>query len=545
MSRLRQIAQRLGKSGIGFLIALLLYFLFSATSHGLLAAIAIGVLIFFGFSLVFRGLRWLRRHALWSVRDRLLVVYALIGVLPILLLFLLAGLGAWAVMNELAIYLATSSLDRHLEAASGAVEVLRGMPVDQRQYALPEVAKGFSTALPGIAFYITDATGSHRYPPDAAPLDIPPGWKNVTGLLVYKRHFYAWSHYRDPKNEIAVLAPLSDKTIENLVPPLGSAITLLETHKLPEGGQPARAGSLSQLAGSSQNPELEFSPQVSANGRSVTRIPPPIGRLDIPVFVPTTLPHYHLDTPGQTYEGILEVVSRPSAVWTAFFSHAETIRSVLYDTLIVIAVVFLVLELIAVFVGVSLARRLTQAINQLYAGTRRVIHGDFRQRIPTRAHDQLGELSQSFNQMTENLERLLVVEKEKERLQTEIEIAREVQSQLYPKDAPPICGLKLTVRCDPARMVSGDYYDYQETSQGKLAFAIGDVAGKGISAALLMATLQAALRAQITQSKSSRESDSLPSPPIDTARLVSALNKQTVGPHLARKVRHLLLCDVR
>ena len=82
--------------------------------------------------------------------------------------------------------------------------------------------------------------------------------------------------------------------------------------------------------------------------------------------------------------------------------------------------------------------------------------------------------------MTGNLERLLIVEKEKERLQTELEIAREVQSQLYPKEAPPIHGLQLTVRCDPARMVSGYYYDYQEVGDNKLSFAIGDVAGKGI-----------------------------------------------------------------
>ena len=57
-----------------------------------------------------------------------------------------------------------------------------------------------------------------------------------------------------------------------------------------------------------------------------------------------------------------------------------------------------------------------------------------------RAGDQLGELGESFNQMTANLERLFSVEKEKERLQTEIEIAREVQNQLYPKNAAPIRG---------------------------------------------------------------------------------------------------------
>jgi len=189
-------------------------------------------------------------------------------------------------------------------------------------------------------------------------------------------------------------------------------------------------------------------------------------------------------------------------------------------------VLFVIVELIALVLGIWLARRITRAVNQLHQGTRRVTQGDFRQRIPVRGHDQLGELSQSFNQMTGNLERLLVIEKEKERLQTELEIAREVQSQLYPKEAPPICGLKLTVRCDPARMVSGDYYDYQDIGQGKLAFAIGDVAGKGISAALLMATLQAALRAQILQYHPGRESNGSGLPELDAATLVSALNQQ-------------------
>jgi len=175
---------------------------------------------------------------------------------------------------------------------------------------------------------------------------------------------------------------------------------------------------------------------------------------------------------------------------------------------------------------VSLSRRITRAVNQLYEGTRRVIHGDFRHRIPVRTSDQLGELAESFNQMTGNLERLLSVEKEKERLQTEIEIAREVQTELYPKTAPPNCGLRLTVRCDPARMVSGDYYDYEEIANGKVAFAIGDVAGKGISAALLMATLQAALRAQLSQYQPTRDNECSRGPELDTASLVSQLNQQ-------------------
>ena len=90
-----------------------------------------------------------------------------------------------------------------------------------------------------------------------------------------------------------------------------------------------------------------------------------------------------------------------------------------------------------------------------------------------------------------------MVAKEKERLQSEIEIAREVQNQLYPKKVPEIRTLRLTAVCKPARMVSGDYFDYECVRESKVAIAVGDVAGKGISAALLMATLQSSLRTEL------------------------------------------------
>ena len=351
-------------------------------------------------------------------------------------------------------------------------------------------------SLPGITLYVKDGTGKHSYPATAPALNIPSGWKPVRGLLVYDSHFYGWSHYADSTLDVNVLAPLSNQLIENLVPDLGE-IALVETpdQKSPSGRVPAAAGSLEavQTGAGKSKPNTDYRIVGGSGGRRLSRLPEAVSRLDIPVFIPSTRPHYHLDSPGKTFSGVLWVYSRPSAVLRSFFSGSEVIRDVVVDSLIAVAVLFFLVELVAVWIGVSLSRRMTAAVNQSYEGTRRVIHGDFQHRIPVTDQDQLSELAQSFNQMTGNLERLLSVEKEKERLQTELEIAREVQSQLYPKEAPPVCGLKLTVRCDPARMVSGDYYDYQQIASGKVAFAIGDVAGKGISAALLMATLQAAL----------------------------------------------------
>jgi sigma-B regulation protein RsbU (phosphoserine phosphatase) len=126
--------------------------------------------------------------------------------------------------------------------------------------------------------------------------------------------------------------------------------------------------------------------------------------------------------------------------------------------------------------------------------------------------------------MTENLERLIAVSKEKERLQAEIEIARGVQDQLYPKAPPVFENLQVLGKCDPARMVSGDYYDYQLVD-GRLALAIGDVAGKGISAALLMATIQAAVRMELRAS-AEMAAPSMNGTRYSTARMVSELNQQ-------------------
>jgi sigma-B regulation protein RsbU (phosphoserine phosphatase) len=88
---------------------------------------------------------------------------------------------------------------------------------------------------------------------------------------------------------------------------------------------------------------------------------------------------------------------------------------------------------------------------------------------------------------------------QRERLNREVEIAREVQERLFPQQLPPIEGLDYSGACRPALGVGGDYYDFLLLPNGKFGVAIGDVSGKGISAALLMASLQASLRGQAIQ----------------------------------------------
>ncbi|MFX0146068.1 MAG: PP2C family protein-serine/threonine phosphatase, partial [Candidatus Hodarchaeota archaeon] len=238
------------------------------------------------------------------------------------------------------------------------------------------------------------------------------------------------------------------------------------------------------------------------------------------------------DSAGTVEDWALTVTSRPSAVLQTLFSRRVDTRQGLWWSIFLLAAsLFLVVEMVSLVIGLSMTRKITGAVHDLYEGTHKVTLGDFSHRIETRGNDQLAELGRSFNRMTENLERLVAVEKEKERLQSELEIAREVQNQLYPKTVPAAKHLELTALCHPARLVSGDYYDYLSLHDSQIVMAIGDVAGKGISAALLMATVQASLRTQIracleAEAAAAAHGGAPVYASLPTARLVSQLNQQ-------------------
>ena len=110
---------------------------------------------------------------------------------------------------------------------------------------------------------------------------------------------------------------------------------------------------------------------------------------------------------------------------------------------------------------------------------------------------------------------------QRERLNREVEIAREVQERLFPQKLPAIAGLDYAGHCRPALGVGGDYYDFLALPRGQLGVAIGDVSGKGIAAALMMASLQASLRGEAT-----RASENLAAAVSNVNRLVYEASSQ-------------------
>jgi phosphoserine phosphatase RsbU/P len=160
-------------------------------------------------------------------------------------------------------------------------------------------------------------------------------------------------------------------------------------------------------------------------------------------------------------------------------------------------VFFLVVEIISVVIGFLLTKSITNAVHSLDLGTELVKQGDFSHRIVVRSEDQLGALAASFNQMTEYVQRLVKELVQKERLERELEIAKEVQEHLFPGQNPSMGRLDVSGICLPARVVSGDYYDFLFMGENELGLALADICGKGISAALLMSNLQATLRSNV------------------------------------------------
>ncbi|HYE64875.1 MAG TPA: SpoIIE family protein phosphatase, partial [Pyrinomonadaceae bacterium] len=176
--------------------------------------------------------------------------------------------------------------------------------------------------------------------------------------------------------------------------------------------------------------------------------------------------------------------SRPGEVWR--------------QALKFVGITFLALELLALFAAALMTRAVTGTVHRLYHATQLIKRGDFSHRIRVRSHDQLGELAVAFNEMSANIESLMHERVERERLQREVEIAAEVQAQLFPSRVPDLSTVEIAAECRAARGVAGDYYDYVEVASGIVALALGDVSGKGVSASLVMSNLQATLRAQTT-----------------------------------------------
>ena len=146
---------------------------------------------------------------------------------------------------------------------------------------------------------------------------------------------------------------------------------------------------------------------------------------------------------------------------------------------------------------VPISHRMTRHLTSLTHGVKQLAGGDFRARVQVQSSDEFGALAAAFNQMAEDLERNQALVVEQERLQREMELSRQIQTEMLPRTGLRLGAAEINGISIPAREVGGDFFNYFVLPDGRLALLVGDVSGKGVSAALLMANVQATLRARL------------------------------------------------
>jgi serine phosphatase RsbU (regulator of sigma subunit) len=146
---------------------------------------------------------------------------------------------------------------------------------------------------------------------------------------------------------------------------------------------------------------------------------------------------------------------------------------------------------------VPISHRMTQHVSSLSEGVRQLAGGDFKARVPVRSADEFGALASAFNSMAADLERHQSLVVERERLRRELELSRQIQIEMLPHASLRLGTAEIKGLSIPAREVGGDFFNYFALPDGRLALLVGDVSGKGVSAALLMANVQATLRARL------------------------------------------------
>jgi len=490
------------------------------------------------FSVVaFRGLK---RKVLWRLRNRLIVTYVFIGVIPAALLVAMAFITIYLFAGQFASFVVTSDINsqlRSMQAVNAAVSNELAARIEKGQAPTAESLAGLKkrdrawrrrevTAWQGAKILPLTATQNASLAfPDFIDKDGNPYAKAIGEGQPFKEivrdkdelFLRVVSRFDVGREKLTVVCsePLDKTLLSDIAANLGeitlyaAGITLEEGHdeqnrRKANNGDPKADVSVGPEKNSGgivlrerkSGASVDTQDQVLHPTFSVGALSAPTGVTDREITFGTPLQVLDWKTGDIAPTGALvSVHTRPSVLYSHLFAALGDIARGVEYILLAILIFFAVIELVALIIGTRMTQTVTGAVAQLYDATRNVDRGDFSHRIPVKSADQLAQLSLSFNSMTESIEKLILEQKEKQRLEGELAIAQEVQAQLFPRQVSELESLEVHGFCRPARTVSGDYYDFLTASSHKLILAVGDISGKGISAALLMATLHSAVRA--------------------------------------------------
>jgi phosphoserine phosphatase RsbU/P len=498
--------------------------------------------------------RWTKARLLWRLRNRLIVTYMFIGVVPVVLLVTLAVGSFYLFAGQFATFIVTTGLKseiKSVEAANTAIarNFASELERSRNSGAFVETVRQSNRSWPSrqVCMWLDDKLILNSSPATESTLTTLPLYlkSGFDGVMRDRERLYLRALEKITVNgqQLSVLSsrPFDQHMLQSLAANLGQVTLYATGLRLLKTDQPRQ--SKEGVAIEVIRPEGQYVLDLSKLGPptySVGFVPPPLRSMDRQVTFPTTISVMDWDTGDTANPAAIVVQTRISRLYDQLFAALGYLAPAIEVFLLFVFIVFCLIEIVALIIGTRLTRTVTGAVAQLYDATKHINRADFSHRIPVRSNDQIATLANSFNSMTASLEQLIEEQKEKQRLENELVIAQEVQSQLFPREISQLSTLEVHGFCRPARTVSGDYYDFLKLDSDRLVLAVGDISGKGISAALMMATIHSAVRAYSLQdipalrepvavgagSSATVLASELPGAEVSPAALLALLNHQ-------------------
>ncbi|MEJ2007410.1 MAG: SpoIIE family protein phosphatase [Acidobacteriota bacterium] len=498
---------------IAFGLALWVDSILTGGVPGLLwAAFIIGLFIA-GVYYVVRLIGAFKHNILWHLRRRLIVTYIFIAVVPVFLILALVAVAIVIANGQFAAFLVTLKVREQVEEMHQVNRVVSHEAylsraktpeqlLDHLQMFYVKQFSEHSSSYPGLEIALRAGEEKRAFYLNGKPIsEVPtiPSWlteEEFSGVVSDQGRLFLRTVDQGETPVGRVTMVLSEPFTPELLDMVGQGIGPVGVIKANTGAEVPTQPVTESLP----LPEVtQPHEQIVARSKSIY-LPPPASFLDTDVFGTSSL---DVILWGGTHEQRLSepvfvfVTSRLSTLTHHLMSTLGRYSRIYLAIFLVIGVVFLVIELLSLIVGIRLTRTITGTVDKLYQATEHVRASDLSHRISMPAEDQLSSLGEAFDSMTASLERLLRELQEKTRLEHDVQIAREVQEQLFPSGAPKVPGLELYGVCKPARLVSGDYYDFLPVGTDGVGMVLGDVSGKGVSAALIMAAIQSLIRTRL------------------------------------------------
>ena len=490
---------------VALIVGLLVLVAFTAESS-LLSLLAKGLLL----GLAILAIVWLLwkvfRRFLWSVGRRLAFSYFLIGIFPIPLVALLLILNGFLLSGYFLGHLYRDS--------AGSLQL-------QLQYAAETALAEFSSGegSPSGGIEVIDYAYYRQGRRVAGSQSLPTRWPD-------------WLDDRQIRpadsadgEAIQAFVAMADETPTFVGSATGGGRGVLTAFAGPIADELGRRNGLDVTLMRGDDPDKEGTIQVSLGSRDFALAPFKGGRAEgepepsptdgqkAPWWQRPVLFWGELAGPLRSLDDgrvltdyvVATLRGKPSTVVGHLFSGSAEVNTAVWASLISVTGLLATIYGLAFLMAFFLIFALSRAVNRLSRATNSVRAGDFSARIPVKRRDQIGELQRSFNEMTANLEDSVAAVAQKEVLEKELQIARDLQQSLIPADIPSSEAAEFATLFEPSAAIGGDYFDILRLDDDRLVVVIADVSGHGLPTGLRMAMLKAALVILVQEGLPARE----------------------------------------